>query len=159
MPKSTLWYPTSVIQRMDLEARLELKTPPDPSEISIRRKPCTSVRTKIIQGKYQYYSVNIIRSLQLFIQNDNSLIRGIDLGTGQNLPGTYAGFWEKFAWKKVEGKKLHTFKEKIPKIPKEPLKNPEKSWGSLIIFLKILCSFLPHLPHDCWWMNTFLLHP
>ena len=24
-----------------------------------------------------------------------------ELGTGQNLPGTYAGFWEKFDWKKV----------------------------------------------------------
>ena len=61
------------------EAHPDLKKPPDPSEISIRRnfrKPHISIRTKIISKNYTKRFVKMIQSLQLLIRNDILLIRG-----------------------------------------------------------------------------------
>ena len=61
----------------DSEAHPELKTPPDPSKISIGRnfsKPCISIWTKIISRSYISKFLEMIRP-QLLVRNDISLIR------------------------------------------------------------------------------------
>ena len=62
----------------DMEAHLELKTPPDPSEISIRRifrKHRISIRTKLILRSFIKKFLEMVRTLQLFIRNDILLTR------------------------------------------------------------------------------------
>ena len=65
-----------------------------------------------------------------------------ELGTGQNLPGTYAGFWEKFDWKKVFAPLFSVEKKSSPPsfFLKKSLRPPFFSWkkvfAPLIFFEK-----------------------
>ena len=59
----------------DPEVHLELKKPPSPSEISIRRNFCISIRTKTILRNYIKMFLETIRRLQFLFRNDISLIR------------------------------------------------------------------------------------